>query len=52
MKKIINFIKKYGGYILIAIMVIAFCVSFAIPLLVAMGRCMWDIAINNPAALC
>lgn len=52
MKKIINFIKEHGVYILIAIVVIAFCVSLVIPFFVAMGRCMWDIAINNPTALC
>ena len=48
MKKIKDFIKKYGGYIAMAIMVVAVLVSFVIPLLVAIGRFMWDIAINNP----
>ena len=51
MKKIIDFIKIYGGYIAIAIMVVAVLVSFVIPLIIAFGRCMWDIAINNPSAL-
>lgn len=51
MKKIINFLKNNGGAIIGTIVVLFICATFFIPLFVAMGHYLWDMAINNPAEL-
>ncbi len=50
MKKILAFIRDNWAYILGAVCVLLFCAAFFIPLFLAIGRVMWDAAINNPTA--
>ena len=50
MKKMLAFIRDNGAYILGAVFILAFLAAFFIPLFLAIGRVMWDAAINNPTA--
>lgn len=51
MKKIIDFIEDNGAIIVGTVAVLFICAAIFIPLFVAIGRYLWDIAINNPAEL-
>ena len=51
MKKIFDFIKNNIGAILGVICVLFICATMFVPLFVAMGHYLWDMAINNPAGL-
>ena len=51
MKKVLKFIKD-NAVSIVAIIVVIFIIAWTIlPLFVAIGKNMWDIAINNPAAI-
>lgn len=50
MKKMLAFIRDNGAYIVGAVCALAFFAAFFIPLFLAIGRIMWDMAINNPTA--
>ncbi len=47
----LKFIKDNASCIVWVIAILFFCATFVIPLFVAMGHYLWDIAINNPAEL-
>ena len=51
MKKLWEFISDHGGMILVFLVVFALVTCVFAPLLVAMGRYLWEAAIHNPASL-
>lgn len=51
MKKIIEFIKNNGGAIVGVIIGLFICATLFVPLFVAMGHYLWEMALNNPAEL-
>ena len=46
-----KFIKDYALYIVLTIIVIAFVVAFFLPMLIGMGRDMWQWALSETRAL-
>ena len=51
MKKIFEFIKNNVAEILVIFTASVIIGCLALPFFIAIGRIMWDIAINNPTAI-
>ena len=50
MKKIYEFVSKYGVYVLLVLAIVLLFGCCVIPFFIYMGRSMWDAALNNPTA--
>ena len=51
MREIFAFTKDNAAQIVGTIVVLFLCATLFVPLFVAIGHYLWDLAINNPAAL-